>query len=164
MLSRTDCLRLAVLACVALQGCKTLNLPVDGSFIITKETEDEVRAVSADEAHFTYRTFDEESGGDLKFWTAALTKNLVDGRGYVLVSATDVKTGGGMQGRELLFETTVRGRAMKYLVALFVEKKHVTTFPMRRKEVSEIHVLEYTAEKAVFDAHAAQVRASVQKL
>lgn len=150
----TDPLRVClVLLAVVLGGCRTLNVPLGDRFVVTARERDQFRAVSADEAQVRVQDW-KEQGGDLAFWAKALRRNLVEERGYVVISEQDTRDGRGQPGREFLFETTVRGRTVRYLLVLFVTHQ-------RNDDESRIRVVEYVADKPLFDAYLPDVRRGI---
>jgi len=148
-------MRIVVVTLVSLflsSSCATLELP--GRFLVVERAVGEVKAITPDEAKVWLRDF-EEPGGDLAFWAEALEGDLVGNRGYVLVSKSDVKDGGGKPGKELVFETQAYGTPVKYLIAVFV---HETVFGSSR-----IRTVEYVADKKLFDTYVDDVRAAIAK-
>jgi hypothetical protein len=151
MRGRMGTVVVAVVAALT-SACATLDLP--SRFLVVEQAPGEVKAFTPDEAKVWLRDF-EEPGGDLAFWAEALEKDLVDNRGYVLLSKGDVKDGGGTAGRELVLETQAYGTPVRYLIAVFV---HQTLFGTAR-----IRTVEYLADKKLFDTYVVDVRAAIAK-
>lgn len=140
----------AVIASTSLMGCASLNLPE--RFLVVERDIGAVKAITPDEAKVWMRTF-VEPGGDLAFWAEAVEKDFVDNRGYVLIDKGELETAGG-KAFTGVFETTAQGETVRYFVALSVKK---TLFGE-----SEITVIEYAADKELFETYLEDVRAAVK--
>ena len=134
-------------------GCVTLD--TGGRFIEQDPGTAAFRAVTADEARLQVREFDVKDG-DVEFWVAALHKNFVDGRGYVVVDEGEIKAADGKTGALRVYETRVGGRPVRYLVALFVNDALLSG--------KTIRVVEYVADKGVFDGHRAVVEDAIREM
>jgi len=154
-MSSTSSRRLALALFLAVgSGCGTVNLPLSSSFLVKEKTREELRAITADEARVLVREF-HEVGGDLAFWLAAIKRNMVDGRGYVLLTEKPVHDGRGRAGSELVFDTTVGGRPLRYLVAVFVTPDG---------DERDIRTVEYVADKGTFDLYVEDVRGGISRM
>lgn len=136
-------------ALATLGGCITLTPPP--RFLVVEDGVSSWKAVTPEDSRLWVRVFDDEDGGGLAFWQDALKADLVDNRGYVLVSEGEAKAG-GVVGREYILETTVHGRPVRELLTLFVTSGLFA---------DHVHVIEYVADKDAFEAELAAVRAAV---
>lgn len=147
-------LRLAVVvALLALPGCVTMTVPE--RFLVLDRSGDELKAVTPEDSRLWVRDFSDDKQGGLAFWRDALRADFRENRGYVIVSERDVNDGAGTPGHEMVLETTLQGRPVRELLALFVYKG---AFDDR------IRVVEYVADKAAFDAEVEGVRSSLATL
>lgn len=141
------------LFCALLSSCVTMQVPE--RFLVTTRGVDELKAITPEETKLWVRDFDDPDGGDLAFWTQTLRRDLVENRGYTLLSEARIEDAEGNVGVELLLEATVQGRAMRELLVLFV---HPGFFGNR------IRVVELVGEKEPFEAAVDEVRAAVKTL
>ncbi len=143
--------RLAALGlALAVSSCVGLQVPPD--FLVVARDLGELKAVTADDARLWVREFPDPDRGDLAFWTRTLKNDLVKNRGYVLIGEAATKDAQGNPGTELLLETTVRGRPLRELLALFVYPGLLD---------GRIRVVELVAEPLAFDATVEGVRESI---
>lgn len=77
------------------------------------------RAVTADGLVIAARAIDHEPKGEIGFWTEAVG-NQLRRAGYALLDERDVKTTGGMAGKQLRFGHDEGQRPHLYFVTLFV--------------------------------------------
>lgn len=118
--------------------------------VATTDADIDYRAIAADRSKFRARIFEGSPEGDLAFWLAAFRSDFKDRRGYVILAENNVSID-GRPGAEFVIEGTVRGEPLKYLFAIFVEDGRFS---------DRIHVIEYLADKPLFDAHASDVRST----
>lgn len=142
---------LSLVAVLALASCATIMDPPE-RFLVVDEGGDFVKAITPEESKLWLRDFADDDRGGLAFWRDALLKDLKDNRGYVLVSEAPAKDSAGTPGHELVLESTVNGRTVRELLALFVYEGLFG---------DTIRVVEYVAEKDTFDKEVAAVRASL---
>ncbi len=143
---------LSLLLCVlGALGCKTVELGLSPRFLVVDRTPESLDAMSSDDARVRVRDFT-APGGDLEFWVDALRRNLVDGRGYVLLEEGKV-VASGVGGHAMTLEVSVGGRAVRYRVAVFVK--------VQKKDESAIRVVEYVADKAGFERHLPDVNGAI---
>jgi hypothetical protein len=140
------------LACVALAstfGCVHIEAPP--RFLVVTDDWGDWRAVTPEDSRLWVRVFDDDDDGDLAFWQDALKDDFMNNRGYVLVSEGDTQASGA-KGREFVVETTVNGRTVRELLALFVTDGLLS---------HQVHVVEYVAEKETFEKELPAVRAAI---
>lgn len=140
-----------VLAALSLAlGCVSIAPPA--RFLVVDEGCDELKAVTPEDSRLWVRTFDDDDQGGLPFWQDALKEDLTKNRGYVVVSEGDASAGDA-KGHEYVLETTVNGRPVRELLVLFVTGGFFW---------DTVHVIEYVADKDVFEQELPAVRTSVQ--
>jgi hypothetical protein len=143
----------AALAALLADGCVSLEPPA--RFLVTDRSCDELKAITPEETKLWVRHFDDGDKGGLDFWRDALKSDLKDSRGYVVLGESDAKDGTGAPGHVLTLESTVNGRPMRELLAVFVRPGWLS---------DSIWVLEYVAPKDVFDKEVEGVKASLSTL
>ena len=79
----------------------------------------EYQAVSTEDCRLAARTIENPEKGGLDFWSKAIHNQMVQAKGYTLVSQSPVETRGGWKGHEFLFSTHSNGVEFDYLIALF---------------------------------------------
>jgi hypothetical protein len=144
---------LAVIFAAAVAGasaCTTMTPPE--RFLVVHEGGSELKAITPEESKLWLRDFDDDDRGGLAFWVDALRKDFKDNRGYVILSEAEVKDAGGTPGHEIVLETTIHGRPVRELLALFV---------YGGLWGDTIRVVEYVAEKEAFDKEVDAVRKSL---
>jgi hypothetical protein len=143
----------AVIALTLAASCVTMTPPE--RFLVVDEGGDYLKAITPEESKLWLRDFPDADKGGLAFWRDALKADLKDNRGYIVISEGDVKDGAGTPGHELVLESTVNGRTVRELLALFV---YAGWFD------DTIRVVEYVAEKDTFEKEVAGVRASLSTI
>jgi hypothetical protein len=144
---------LLLVAAALFTSCVTYTPPE--RFMKTAESGSQLKAVTPEESKLWIRDFDDDDQGGLAFWHDALVKDLKDNRGYVVIADVDTKDGSGNAGKELVLESTVNGRPVRELLALFVYGGWLS---------DRIRVVEYVAEKPQFDKEVDGVRKSFATL
>lgn len=156
MTSRMPSKRVVVVgALLALLSSSCVTMQVPDAFLVTERGTSELKAITPEETKLWVREFSDPDQGDLAFWSEALRRDLVENRGYTLLSEGKIRDGRGREGKELLLEATVQGRPVRELLALFV---HEGTFE------HTIRVVELVGEKEPFDAAVDDVRAAIGTL
>lgn len=156
MNTRTMSLTSLLLAAVALgAGCVSFQLQVPQRFLVVEHEGKTLKALTPDESKIWVRDFDDDTFGSLAFWKEALTGDLVKSRGYRLVSEAAVVDGAGRTGASFVLETTLGGRVVRELLAVFVVPGTCA---------NTIRVLEFVADKDAFDAEVGGVTASLTTL
>jgi hypothetical protein len=102
-------------------GCAPL-LTTPPGFVEVEGAPYDYRASSADGLVVSVRAIEHEPKGDLAFWVRAMENELRLGRGYALLTTSDVKTAKGLVGKELHFGHDEGVTPHLYWVALFVTK------------------------------------------
>lgn len=108
-------------ASLAFSSCAPLLTTPPGFVEVEGEPYD-YRAASADGLVISVREIDHEPKGDLAFWVRAMENELRFGRGYALLTTSDVTTAKGLAGKELRFGHDEGSSPHLYWVALFVTK------------------------------------------
>lgn len=156
MNTRTMSLTSLLLAAVAFSGsCVSFQLQVPQRFLVVEHEGRTLKALTPDESKIWVRDFDDDTFGSLAFWKEALTGDLVKSRGYRLVSEAPVVDGAGRAGASLVLETTLGGRVVRELMAVFVVPGTCA---------NTIRVLEFVADKEAFEAELAGVQASLSTM
>lgn len=134
-------------------GCVSLEPPA--RFLVTDRSGDELKAITPEESKLWVRRFSDDDQGGLDFWRDALKADLKDNRGYLLLGEGAATDGTGAAGHVLTLETTVNGRPVRELLAVFVRSGLCG---------DDIWVVEYVAPKDVFDQEVEGVKASLATL
>jgi hypothetical protein len=104
----------------------------------------EWRAVAPDGVAVALRVLPAEDGGDLAFWTHAVSLRMHEMDGYALVRTEPCRSRDGAPGEELLFGHDEAGKPFVYRVRLFLAGKH-------------LYVLEAGGTREQMDRYAASV-------
>lgn len=136
-------------------GCATLQMDVPDRFLVIEEEGDSLKAMTPEESKIWVRDFDDDTFGSLTFWRDAVKGDLLKGRGYTLIEETAVKDGLGNDGIALVVETSLSGRPVKELLAVFIVPGWFS---------NTIRVAEFVADKAAFDTEVAAVKSSLSSL
>ncbi len=134
-------------------SCVTMTPPE--RFLVVDDGGDYLKAITPEESKLWLRDFPDADKGGLAFWKDALKADLKDNRGYIVISEAAVKDGAGTPGHEFVLESTVNGRTVRELLALFV---YAGWFD------DTIRVVEYVADKETFEKEVAGVRASLSTI
>jgi hypothetical protein len=140
-----------LLALVAgLTACNTFAVKTPQGFVSLERyrTQTYYKAVSPDNAVITVTAFEHRDQGSLDFWTGILKREMVLQKGYKLTGAEAVRTGGGHEGRQLLFTTMNGTSPYTYEATLFVTRRY-------------IYVIEAAARAKRFKAHRGSVDALI---
>ena len=151
----TTCIAAPLLLFALLSGSACVSLEAPARFLVTDRTGDELKAITPEESKLWVRRFGDDDKGGLDFWKDALKADLKDNRGYVLLGEAEAKDGTGAAGHTMTLETTVNGRPVRELIAVFVRSGLCG---------DDIWVVEYVAPKDVFDKEVESVRASLATL
>lgn len=143
---------LLIAGALSVIGC--VHMPLGDAFLVVDESPGQLKAITADGAKVWVRDFPQD-GGDLKFWSAALKLDFVQRRGYVLRDEAPITDGSAHAGVAYLFETQVQGRPVRYWIAVFLIEGVLS---------DTVRVVEYIADKDVFDAHYGAVKRAVTQL
>jgi hypothetical protein len=112
----------------ALPFWRGIKLSVPESYIKYYESDDETRAMSADEVMLRLRRHDNYKGGDLAFWTALVRRALVAQRAFALKDPSDLTLRTGVAARVLAGSKEIGGKPYGYLIAVIAREEHVYTF------------------------------------
>jgi hypothetical protein len=143
---------LLVLALATTMASSCITMQVPERFLVVDSGGSHLKAITPEESKLWLRDFDDGDRGGLAFWRDALRADLKDNRGYVVISEAEVKDAAGTPGYEMVLESTVNGRPVRELLALFVYGGWLA---------DRIRVVEYVAEKETFEREVAGVRASL---
>ena len=151
-----SCLRWMILGSMvgALFACATI-MDAPERFLVVEEGGDRIKAITPEESKLWLRDFADGDKGGLAFWRDALKADLVDNRGYVVVGEGAATDSAGTPGHEFILESTVNGRTVRELLALFVYDGSFA---------DTIRVVEYVADKETFEKEVAAVRASLNTI
>ena len=124
-------------------------------YLPTLESSSEYKATTADNTIFWVEKFSLSDNGDnLQFWVDAVKNDFVENRGYVLISEDPTKTGNGLEGQRLVFETTTQGQSYRYMLALFIERGWLS---------HSLVTMRLTAPSQSFEARATQIDTAIAK-
>ena len=121
-------------------GCLTMTTP--DRFLVVERGPGVLRAITPEESKIWARDFDDDTKASLTFWKDALKADLIQNRGYTLINESQLQDGGGRQGLLLTLETTLGGRPVRELLAVFVLEGLFS---------NTVRVAEYVADKDAFD-------------
>lgn len=144
---------LAACAFMTLAGC--MSAPLPARFVEIPSGWHEFKAVTADDAVFWVREFEDRTEGQLGFWAAALEREFVDQRGYTLIEEEHNAEKMGPARQDFIFESTIQGTAHRYLVCLWARPAWGGT---------KIRTVEYVAPKKIFDDHLPDVMEAIADL
>lgn len=133
-------------------GCVSMDTPQ--GFVELDAPSSEFKAVTADDALVWVRRFEDPTAGEPEFWAATLRTELVENRGYTLISERSAAVG-DWSGAEFLCEANTLGEPRRYLILALTALDWGGT---------EFVVLEYTAAKKIFDTHLENVRKAATTL
>ena len=122
MIARAACVLVAALAA----GCggRSFEMKTAPGFV---ELEDQgptyaYRAIAPEGVAVAVRVVPAKGGGDLSFWTDAVTLRMRQESGYALLRTLDVKSVDGTPGKELDFGHDEEQKPFEYRVRIFVVK------------------------------------------
>ncbi|MEM1028701.1 MAG: hypothetical protein AAGN82_00020 [Myxococcota bacterium] len=116
-----------VIATQALACTSGLHIDApDGFAELEEQVRYTYRATNAKGVVLGVRREDNEPQADLAFWSGALDAHLRR-RGYEAISARDVATKDGVEGRQIRYERKHQGRQHHYWVTVFVTPDQVVT-------------------------------------
>ncbi|HEY1100305.1 MAG TPA: hypothetical protein VGF99_15310, partial [Myxococcota bacterium] len=101
-------------------GCATITMTPPERFLVVEEECDSLKAMTPEESKIHVRDFDDDTRGSLTFWRDAVKADLMKQRGYLLLDESAVKDGLGNEGIALTMESTIGGRTVKELLAVFI--------------------------------------------
>ncbi len=119
---------LVLLAILDLTGCgRGFTIVTPAGFAELEDQEHYgYRATTAEGVVVAVRKEVNNPYGDLSFWSGAVDAQLRR-RGYVATEAVDVKTNGGVEGRQIRYNHKYKGRKNIFWVTVFVTKSAVVT-------------------------------------
>lgn len=109
----------ALFASALFSACAPLLTTPPGFVEVVGQPYD-YRAASADGLVISVRAIEHDPKGDLAFWVRALENELRLGRGYALLSSSEVTTAKGLAGKQLRFGHDEGASPHLYWVAVFV--------------------------------------------
>jgi hypothetical protein len=138
---------LAALLALAAAACagRPFHIATAAGFV---ELEDQgptyaYRAIAPEGVAVAVRVVPAKGGGDLSFWTDAVTLRMRQESGYALLATRDVRSADGTPGRELDFGHDEEQKPFEYRVRLFVVKDRLYVVecggakePMERRRAS----------------------------
>jgi hypothetical protein len=136
-------------------GCRPFAITTPATFIELDEdrrSNFDYRAASADGVVMAVRVVDNGQRGTLAFWVEAVRNKLRDVHGYALLEESDIRSRGGVAGRQLRFGRDQSGRSYHYWVTLFV--RHEGRKP-------RLWVIEAGGEQELFEERRSAVEAAL---
>jgi hypothetical protein len=107
-------------------GCsRGFDIQTPDGFAELDEGDYSYRATSAEGVVIAVRREDNDPEGNLAFWSAAVDYELRR-KGYSAVSSKDVKSGGGVSGKQIRYTLTREGRPNVLWATVYVTGGHVT--------------------------------------
>jgi hypothetical protein len=146
--------RASALACALwlLVGCSTI---VPAGFVpVDSRRGRDLEALSADGAIYTANWHPSPEEATLEFWTIATKRELVEQRGYELLSEEGVRGASGRIGHELWLRTPAALGDQRYLVALFLEP---------RWGENRLHVFEAAGPADLVEPKLEAIRAAIRE-
>lgn len=115
------------LGCLLLSGCgHSFEASTPPGFVELEDQEAyDYRATSADGLVLAVREIDHEPKGEMTFWTRAIENRMRQRGGYALLGTRDVKSGNGLDGKQLRFGHDESGSPHLYFVTIFLTEKHI---------------------------------------
>jgi hypothetical protein len=138
--------------CALLPACKHHRLRAPNDFVVLEDSEPyATRAVSAQGVAIGVREIDNDPRANSAFWLSAIRTQLIDGRGYALLEARDVRARSGQPGKQLRLGRDQNGEQYLYWLTLFVTKHR-------------LYIVEAGARRDRFEQAQKQVDASLASL
>lgn len=106
-------------------------------------------ALSAEGEIFTISCYDSPEEATMEFWITAIQRELIEERGYELISAQDVSSKGGRRGHELWMRTPEALGDQSYFVTIFVEERWGQNY---------VHVIEAAGPSDLMEPHVTAIR------
>lgn len=143
---------LCLLVLSTLAGCHHHALRTPSDFAVFEDSEPYVtRAVSAQGVVIGVRELDNEPRANSAFWLTAIRAQLLEGRGYALLEAKDVRARSGQRGKQLRMGREQNGEQYSYWLTVFVTKHR-------------LYLVEAGARRDRFEAAQSQVDAAIASL
>lgn len=149
-----------IVVLLAASGCRIVDAPKGYVELDDPPRPYDFKAVSPDDCRFTVRVVDNEGDGTLDFWEKAIRNQLMRNKGYEFLSGRDPRTGGGLDGKELLFGTSSKGVDYRYLVGIFPYTSWLPTWLYKKK----IYLVEAGGEKDTLEADLEALRRAMLTL
>lgn len=109
-----------------LVGCHHHTLHAPSDFVVLEESPPyATRAVSAQGVVIGVREIDNDPRANAAFWLSAVRTQLLEGRGYALLAAKDVRASSGQPGKQLRLGREQNGEQYLYWLTVFVTKQRL---------------------------------------
>lgn len=118
-----------VMLCLALAGCgRPFDVKTAPGFVELDEEDGayDYRAIAPDGVAIAVRSIEVDPDTSMAFWERAVKLRMRELDGYALVTAQNVRSEDGVQGRELWFGHDEQGKPFVYRVRLFREGSRLT--------------------------------------
>jgi hypothetical protein len=124
LVARAFALACSIATVAGLSGCKGpafRTQTATGFIALDPKTDVEYdhRAITPDGVVFSVRSIEDESRGDLAFWTRTLTLRVRDEMGYALIDTIDAVSADGSRGKTLKFGHDEAGKPYVYWITVF---------------------------------------------
>ncbi len=151
---------LAVLGLGLLASACAANVATPPGFVVLSEDSAyDYRATTADGLVIAARRIDNDPPGELSFWERAIENEMRFRGGYALLESRDVRTRGGLRGRQLRFGHDESREPHLYYVTLFIGEEHsLWVFGS-----SKIYILEAGGPAPLVQARAADIEQAVRE-
>jgi hypothetical protein len=147
--SRAAC-ALRVAFVFALLGFGSCSMTAPTGFVpVTPQRGRDFEALSAAGEIFTVSRYDSPEEATIEFWITAIQRELIEERGYELISAQDVSSKGGRRGHELWMRTPEALGDQRYFVTIFVEERWGQNY---------VHVIEAAGPSDLMERHLTSIR------
>jgi hypothetical protein len=135
----------------ALSGCSTV-IP-EGFVPVPSYHGRDLEALSAEGAIYTATYHPSPEEATLEFWTTAVKRELMERRGYELLSEGEIRGESGARGAELWLKTPAQLGDQRYLLALFLEP---------RWGENRVHVVEAAGPANLVEPKLPAIRAAIR--
>ncbi len=114
-------LAIAAISALAVTACgKPFDVKTAPGFVaLENQTDYDWRSTTPEGVVVSIRVVEDESRGDLPFWTQAITLQMRDVSGYALLESADVASLDGTKGRLLKFGHDEDDKPYAYWIAIF---------------------------------------------
>lgn len=110
----------------ALYGCQHHTLRAPSDFAVLEDSAPyDTRAVSAQGVVIGVREIANEPRANAAFWLTAIRSQMLEGRGYALLSERDVRAKSGQPGKQLRLGRDQNGEQYLYWLTVYVTKQRL---------------------------------------
>jgi hypothetical protein len=148
-LSRAACGLRVAFVFVLLGFCSCSMTAPTGFVPVVPQRGRDFEALSADGEIFTVARYESPEEATMEFWITAIQRELIEDRGYELISAQNVSSKGGWRGHELWMRTPEALGDQRYFVTIFIQERWGQNY---------VHVIEAAGPSDLMEPHLAALR------